>query len=71
MKLNNTLPDRGLTHSHFVELPRESVTLLATASRITSLSTDQLVSGCILKLLQPTPTELLRAEIERSKIYFK
>ena len=69
MKQNNTLPEQG--HSHLVELPREEVTLLATASRITSLSADSLINSCIARLLAPSPTEQLRAEIKRSIIYFK
>ena len=54
-----------------VTLPAGSVELLATASSLTSLSPDRLINSCLARLLAPSPTEQLRAEIERCKIHFR
>ena len=54
-----------------VTLPAGCSELLDCASSLTSLSPDRLVNSCLVRLLTPSPTEQLRAEIERCKIHFR
>ena len=71
MKLRNISEDRGLENSHLVTLPRAEAEVLDTASNITSLEPAQILNNCLARVLQPSATDQLRAEINRCKLYFK